>query len=230
MSVNGLNKITDKILEDARAEAARILAEAEAECCEIKAKYEAEADAIRERLSVAAEQKGADMIARARSSAAMEKRNILLQQRSDLIEGVFKGAEEWVLSLPQDKYSELLAGLAASALLELSGTEAENREMYGDEEESLPVECQLLFNKKDKETCAEQVLALLKKKVKGKIPDERVEALTVSHNSLPISGGVVLRCGDVEFNCSFELVFAGLQRELEADVNRALFEARGKRA
>ena len=230
MSVNGLEKITEKILAEAQAEADRILSEAEAECETIRADYAARADEIRERLSVAAEQKGADMISRAKSAAAMEKRNILLQQRSDLIEGVFKGAKDWVLGLSQEKYAELLAGLAASALYELVNTELENKALYGDEEEPLPEESELIFNKKDREACGEAVLLSVRKKLAGKIPQERINGLTLSGKTLPIEGGVILRCAEMELNCSFELLFAQLQRDLEAEVNTALFEARGRNA
>ncbi len=230
MSVNGLNKITERILTEAQAEADRILAQAEAECEAIRADYAARADEIRERLSVAAEQKGADMISRAKSAAAMEKRNILLQQRSDLIEGVFTGAKEWVLGLSQDKYIDLLAGLAAAALYEMVNTELENKELYGDEEESLPAESELIFNKKDRESCGTAVLQGVKKKLAGKIPQERLDGLTLSARMLPIEGGVILRCAEMELNCSFELLFAQLGRDLEAEVNAALFEERGRKA
>ena len=230
MSVNGLEKITERILTEAQAEADRILSEAEAECETIRADYAARADEIRERLSLAAEQKGADMISRAKSAAAMEKRNILLQQRSDLIEGVFKGAKDWVLGLSQEKYAELLAGLAAAALYELVSTELENLALYGDEEEPLPAESELIFNKKDRETCGDAVLLNVRKKLAGKIPQERIDGLTLSSKILPIEGGVILRCAEMELNCSFELLFAQLQRDLEAEVNTALFEARGRNA
>ena len=135
MSVNGLNKITERILGDARAEAERILSEAREDCARIAADYASRADGVREKLTAQAEEKAEDMIARAKAAAAMQERNLLLQQRSDLIDGVFAGAQEWVLSLDGEKYTELLAGLLSAALMELVNTEAHNRAVYGDEEE-----------------------------------------------------------------------------------------------
>ena len=38
-----------------------------------------------------------------------------------------------------------------------------------------------------------------------------------------IDGGLILRYGDIESNCSLELLFAGLRRELEGEVSHALF-------
>ena len=113
---------------------------------------------------------------------------------------------------------------------ELVSTELENRALYGDEEEPLPVESELIFNKKDRETCGDAVLQSVRKKLMGKIPQERINGLTLSGKTLPIEGGVILRCAEMELNCSFELLFAQLQRDLEAEVNTALFEARGRNA
>ena len=57
MSMMGLNKITDRILADAQAEADRILAEAEADCSRRRAEYEAEAERIRDVLTATEEWK-----------------------------------------------------------------------------------------------------------------------------------------------------------------------------
>lgn len=228
MSVNGLNNITDRILADARAEAEKISEQAKADCEKIAADYAARADAIRDGLSGQAEKKAADMVSRAKSSAAMQKRNILMQQQSDLIDSVFSGAREWVLALSGDKYSELLAGLLAAALFESVDTEAKNRAIYGDEDCDDETDYEILLNKKDRAAYGKDILEAVRKKLSGKVPAEILNALTLSDQILNISGGAVLRRGEVECNCSFEMLFSQLRRELEADVSRALFEARGQ--
>ena len=228
MSVNGLDKITERILGDAQAEADRILSQAQEDCARISADYAAQADGIREKLSLQAEQKGLDLVARAKSASAMQKRNLLLQQQSDLIESVFTGAREWILALDREKYTELLTGLLASALFDLVDTEAKNRAVYGDEEETPAADYEVLFSKKDRESCGKAVLEGVRKKLSGKLPQEALERLVLSNAAAQVDGGVILRWGDVECNCSFELLFAQLRRELEADVSRALFEVRGQ--
>ena len=232
MSVNGLEKITEKILADARERAAAILAQAEADCREITADYAARADGIRERLSSDAERRGEDMVARARSAAAMKKRNLLLEQRSDLIDGVFVSAAEWVRSLQDEPYAELLAGLLASSVLELTETETKNLALYGDETEESDVAelLELLLNKKDRDRVGAAVLEIAKKKLSGKVAPERLQTLVLAKDTADIDGGVILRAGDVEFNCSFAMLFSLLKRELEADVSRALFAPRGQNA
>lgn len=228
MATNGINKITDKILADAQTQADRILADAQAECDAIRAGYESRAQEIRDRLSEEAQEKGADLIARAKAAAAMKKRNFLQAQQSSLIDGVFDGAKQWVLNLPQEKYTDLLAGLLSAALLEQAETEARDLALYG--EESEPIErFEVLMNKKDRESCGAAVLTAVKKRYAGsnRLPAGRLDRLVLSKNTLNIEGGLVLRYGDVESNCSFEMLFGQLRRELEAEVAGALFDARG---
>ena len=228
MATNGLNKITEKILSEAQTQADRILAEAEADCEKIRAEYAAKADQIREDLSDAAEQKGKDMIARARSAASMKKRNLLLTQRSELIDSVFADAEDWVKKLNPEKYTELLVGLLTAAFLEQAETEEKNRALYADEAEEEPDAYEIILNKHDRELCGTQVAEGAKKKLTGKISAARLAKLRLSEKTVAISGGVILRYGDVESNCSLEMLFAQLRRELEAEVSHALFAVRGQ--
>lgn len=228
MATNGINRITDKILADAQAKADAILADAQAECDRIKASYDARAQEIRDRLSEQAQAKGTDMIARAKASAAMKKRNALQAQESRLIDGVFDSAREWVLALPREKYTELLVGLLSAALLEQAETEAKNLALYGEEGEEIET-FEILLNKKDRETCGRDVLEALKKRYanSNRLPTGWIERLVLSKNTLNMDGGAVLRYGDVESNCSFEMLFGQLHRELETEVAGALFDVRG---
>lgn len=228
MATNGINRITDTILADAKAKADAILADAQAECDRIQADYDDRAQKLRDRLSEEAQAKGADLIARAKASAAMKKRNVLQLQESQLIDGVFDSAREWVLALPRDKYAELLVGLLSAALLEQAETEAKNRALYGEEGE--PVETfEILLNKKDRESCGKDVLDALKKRYanSSRLPEGEIDKLVLSKNTANIEGGAILRYGDVESNCSFEMLFGQLHRELEAEVAEALFDVRG---
>ena len=100
MAINGLNKITDKILSEAQAKADKILADAQAECDRINAEYAERAEKIRSEISGEAEKGGMEYVARIRSTAATNKRNLLLQTKSDLIDadvitkgGLFKSAK-----------------------------------------------------------------------------------------------------------------------------------------
>ena len=81
MAMNGLDRITDKILAEAQERADRILADAQAESEKITADYAARAEQIRSTLSEEAEREGMDRVTRAKSAAATGKRNLLLQTK-----------------------------------------------------------------------------------------------------------------------------------------------------
>lgn len=227
MSVKGLDKMTERILGDAEAKAGKILAEAQKDCERISAEYAARAEEIRSRLRSETEHTVSERYARAESTAAMQKRNYLMQQQSDMIDSVFTDAREWVTGEKNTGYPELLAGLLAAALYEEADTAAKNRALYGDEEED-DAAPEVLLNKDDRKKYGETVVSLVRKKLTGKVPEAKLNGLKLSEKTLPICGGAVLRCGDTEFNCSLEMIFSQLRRELEADVSRALFESRGQ--
>ena len=72
--MNGLSKITDKILNQARAEAADTLSVADERCTEISAEYASRAGEIRRKVALGAKANAEEIINCARSSGnIMEK-------------------------------------------------------------------------------------------------------------------------------------------------------------
>ena len=226
MAINGLNKITDKILSEAQAKADKILADAEAECDRINAEYAERADKIRSEISTEAEKGGMEYVARIRSTAATTKRNLLLQTKSDLIDGVFAGVLEQTRNLELAKYNEILIGLLSAALLEQLESEETSRTLYGEEEALAPESYEVLFNQRDRDRCGKLVIEGVQKHLASKVSAEKLNRLTLAGETANIDGGLVLRCGSVESNCSLAILFAQLRESLESEVARTLFEAR----
>ena len=79
---NGLNKITEKILSEARESVKRILATAQEECDRIAADYDARISELQSANKRETEQKTADVSARSGSAAAMQARNIIGHRKS----------------------------------------------------------------------------------------------------------------------------------------------------
>ena len=225
MSVNGLQRITDQILGDARARADEILDQARQESERIASEYAKEADALRRKLSLLAEGEAKTFIEKTKTSAAAQKSELLLTQKSRLVDEVFRGALEEVLSLDTSKYAELVAGLAASAIYDFYRSEAENRALYGEEEEERYA-FEIVLNKKDRDTCGEAVLSSVRRKLVGKVSDA-LDGMSISKQTRKIKGGAVVCYGPVECNCSLEMIFAQLRRELEGEVCEVLFDFRG---
>ena len=115
MSVNGLERMTEQILSDARQKADAILAAAREECARITAESEAEAERVRRRLSEDAETRAAALIAQTKSSAAARKRELILARQVALVDRVFAHTLEETMNLERGKYTELLGGLLAAA-------------------------------------------------------------------------------------------------------------------
>jgi len=226
MSVNGLQRITDRILEDARARADEILDQARQESERIASEYAATADALRRKLSLQAEGEAKTFIEKTKASAASQKNELLLLQRSRLVDEVFENALRETLALEPQKYAELVGGLVASAVYEFCRSEAETRALYG-EEESEQFAFEIVLNKKDRDVCGDAILTAARQKLSGRIPAEMLDGMTVSRQMRKIKGGAVVCYGPVECNCSLEMMFAQLRRELEGEVCQILFDFRG---
>ena len=228
MAMNGLEKITDKILAEAGAESQKILAEAEEECARIRATYAEKAQAIRLRVADEAEREGIDLVSRSKNGAATQKRNALLRVRGELVDETFDMTLTALRSQSGEKYTEMLTGLLCAAFLEQMEAEITGRTLYGEEDAIAPERYEVLFNSSDRDRYGAAVLAGARLRLAAKVDAEKLEMLTLSDQTVNIDGGLILRCGEVESNCSLSLLFADLRRELEAEVSRALFDPKDR--
>lgn len=226
MAMIGLERITDKILAEAQERADKILADAEAESERIAADYAARAEQIRAALSSEAEREGMDRVSRAKSMAATNKRNLLLQTQSELIDGVFEGAFAFVRNLDAEKYTDLLVGLLCAAFAEQMEAESVGRSLYGTEDMVEPETYDVILNQRDRDRYGKTVIEEAKKRLGGKVSAEKLSKLQLADLAVAIDGGLILRFGDVESNCSLSLLFAQLREELEAEVGHALFDVK----
>ncbi|MBQ8311486.1 MAG: V-type ATP synthase subunit E [Clostridia bacterium] len=226
MAMMGLEKITDRILAEAQERADKILAEAQAESEKITADYAARAEQIRATLSSEAEREGMERVSRAKSTAATNKRNLLLQTQSELIDGVFDGAFEFVRNLDAEKYTDLLTGLLCAAFAEQMEAESVGRTLYGAEDAIDPDAYEVLLNQRDRDRYGAAVIEGARKKLGGKLSAEKLAKLKLADKAVSIDGGLILRFGEVESNCSLSLLFAQLREELEAEVGHALFDVK----
>ena len=194
--MNGIEKIIDRISGDAQAEIDAILAEANVEAAQITAKYEAqakaEADEIVKRGSAAAAEREERLV----SMAQMEGRKAELCAKQEVIEEAFELALKKLLALPEDKYVELLAGLAAKA----SATGKET----------------LIFSAADRDRVGKKVVDAANAKLAN-------GALTLGESVRNLNGGFILSDGAVEVNCSFDTLVRLQKAEITGEVSRALF-------
>ena len=223
MSITGLDKIADRIRNDANAEAARILAEAEEASARIRADYEARAEEIRKTLSNETERMAMELINRTKASAETQKRNRILACKSETMDRVFEDTYEQIRSLKGEKYISLLVGLLAACLLEQWEAERVSRTLYGEEDAQEPDAYEVILNMKDRDRYGSALIEGVRKKLAGKAQKEKLERIVLANTTASIDAGLVLRCGSIEINSSLAPLFSQLRRELEAEVGQALF-------
>lgn len=194
--MNGIEKIIDRISGDAQAEIDAVLAQARDEAAEITAKYEAQAKAEADEILKRGAAAAAEREERLASMAQMEGRKAELAAKQEVIEEAFALALSKLQALPEDKYVELLAGLAAKA----SATGKEK----------------LIFSAKDRDTVGKKVVDAASALVAG-------GAFVLSDETRAINGGFVLSDGAVEVNCSFETLVRLQKAEITGEVSRVLF-------
>lgn len=204
--MNGIEKITGQIDADVQKEIDAALDQARAQAQEIETRYASQAEAQAEAIRRKGEQDAALRQERLVDVARLEARKTLLAAKQDMVGQAFDLALKKLLELPDQEYIALLAKLAVAA----SRTGRE----------------QVILSQKDRSRYGKQAVTMANDMLAKKAGPRAAESagmLTLAGESRPMAGGLILRDGRVETNCSFE-VLIHLQRDaLSAEVARVLF-------
>lgn len=196
--MSGIDKITEKILEQSRLQAENRIAHAmeTSEKAEesLKKRFDRTLDYERKR----ALDDGEEAAKRVIANVKLEGRKKKLSARQDAVNSVFSKAVEKIASLPEKEYVSFMAGLALSVLTKESN--------------------ELILNKRDHDKVADKIL----KAVLDKSPDA---AVTVSDETISCAGGLVVRNGNIQTNLTLESIFRLEREKLEADVVGLIFES-----
>ena len=93
---------------------------------------------------------------------------------------------------------------------------------FGDEVEEIE-RFEVMLNAADRDRFGAQVITDARRVVERRIGAAKAAKLTLSDACADIDGGLVLRFGDVELNCSLAVLMAGVRRDLEGRVGEILF-------
>ncbi len=208
--MTGLSKITERILDDARAEAQRLLDEADKECARIAEKARLDAADLRAEMDAAARREAEEILNRARSAEATVSRDTVLDIKGRSVDKAFALAKKRLLSLPEDEYGALLGSMLATAL-KIKADDERARIENGDDADVVSSACELTLNTADREKYGKTLVATASEKI------------TLSDKTASIDGGLILSFGDMEINCSIDRIIEQLRPSLEARVYRALF-------
>ena len=227
--MEGIEKITAKIIQDSEAEVTRILEETERKARSIGEEAQAQADREREEILARGRRTADERLERLKSAAQMERRKLELAAKQEVLGEAFDLALDKLCSLPEEDYIALLTRLAVEA----SETGKE----------------QLIFSEADRARVGKQVvIAANECLVKGVAPelpgalaDTKVGALlgkvvnstaamvtgtgllTLAQETRKMRGGFVMLDNDVEINCTFETLVRLQREKLEKQVAQVLF-------
>ena len=197
--MQGIENITGRIQSDAQAEIDRILADAQAEAEKIQAGYAARADREAADILARGEKSARERGSRLVSAAQMEARKLTLAAKQEMLDKAFELALEQLLALPEADYTALLVGLAVQTGC---GTET------------------IILNDADREKLGAQVVAQANQAM---TQAGRTGSFTLSDQTRPIRGGLLLSDGAVEINCALETLVRLQRGELTGEVSKLLF-------
>ena len=227
--MNGIEKITGQIDADIQKEIDDLTAQAQAQAAEIGAGYDRQAQEQTQAILERGKRDAALRRERLGSVAQLEARKLTLSAKQEMVGRAFDLALQKLVDLPEADYIALLARLAVEA----SRTGRE----------------QVIFSQKDRARYGKQVVTqaneILAKRVAPKLPEDLTASragavldrvvtgasavlsgtgmLTLAEESRPMAGGLILRDGRVETNCSFEVLIRLQRGALSAEVAQVLF-------
>ena len=199
--MNGINKITDAIAAESRAETDAIRAEAQSKCREIESYYEAQAQREYENIMREGKADGELQLKRLYGAATMEAKKTILAMKQEAVDAVLKASIEKICDLADDQYTAFLSKLAAQAAF--TGTE------------------EVIFNRRDcKSGVARNVVAKANDLLKAR---KLMPKLTVSAQNGDFAGGIIVKQGDIEVNCTVEKLVETNRDRLASDIAAVLF-------
>ena len=194
--MNGLEKIVARMEADTQAACDALAASAAESAAAILRDCQAQADAAAQDSAQRAAAQAAEHLEHLNGSSQMACRQRVLAAKQQLIDEAFARTAQALTALPQAKYVDLLASLAAE-----NGS--------GDEE--------LLLSKTDRDAVGTAVVEAANAKKPG-------AAFRLSEETRDTGGGLVLRRGRVELNCSFTEKLRQLRQEESSAVAQLLFD------
>lgn len=194
--MNGLEKIVARMEADTQAACDALAASAAENAAAILRDCQAQADAAAQNSAQRAAAQAAAHLEHLNGSSQLACRQRVLAAKQQLIDEAFARTAQALTALPQVEYVDLLASLAAE-----NGS--------GDEE--------LLLSKTDRDAVGTAVVEAANAKKPG-------AAFHLSEETRDTGGGLVLRRGRVELNCSFTEKLRQLRQEESSAVAQLLFD------
>lgn len=198
--MNGLDRIGDKIIEEANLEAAKIIEEAEKKALEIKNQAVAKAEAERSKIDSQYREKQDELKRRLLSNANLDMRKRVLDTKQRMIDRAFDECLNKVSGMPVEDYRSLIKDMLLQSVV------------TGDEE--------VIFSKQDDERLDSYIITEVNDQLKAM---GKKGALLLSQEKGEFKAGFILRSGGMEINSTFESLLRMIRQEIEPQVAEILF-------
>lgn len=199
--MEGISKIKEKILEEAREEKQKLVENAQAQARDIKVEYKQKSEEmlndILDKAGKAAEEKKRRIL----SMAQLENRKALLQAKQEIIDEVFKKAKVKLEKMPDEKYLDLMTDMLLKSVI------------TGNEE--------VVISEHDKNRITQDFLAKINKTLKD---SGKQGNLRISKTPGRMIGGFILKSEDLEVNSTLDSLINIEREELETEIAKILFE------
>ncbi len=199
--MNGIEKIIGRIESDTRSEIDALGARTDEQVKAIGEGYERVAQQAYFTTCSNGKKAAETQLARMASADSLEAKKALLAQKQALLDETFARALDKLCALPEQEQCSLLIKLA----VEGSTTGRE----------------ELVFSAPDRARYGKKVVIAANEALEkaGKTAN-----LTLSESSRDIRGGLFVKNGNIENNCSFEMILRLLREQLAAETAKLLFE------
>ncbi len=213
--MNSIEKITKRITEEAEGYASEAKKSAKERSESITADANKKAEEIKRSYAERAAKESNAIITRAASSADILERNILLDAKSVIIDGVYEKAEKAFLETAPERYLDFLIRTLRGAIEFLSVAQDGDEDESEEEKSSLYV---LTLNARDCEKFGKKLLMSVKAEVSGQGRD-----IELSESFGDFSGGLNLSLGSTAVSATTKALLKAAREKTEAKVYGILF-------
>jgi len=191
-----LADIKNKIQADAQTEADEIIDKAKAQADKIEKATDAQIKEIQDNYTTRFKKEKPEILNRREIVAKLDVDKLKLGAKQSLIKDAFDEALQGLSSLSKDKYLGFV-----EALLDKAVETGKEEVLVGKSEKKITKTWLDSYNQKHDYN------------------------LVLSSEKLPVSGGFVLKNGNIETNCSFDMLVSWVREDIEAGVVKRLFSA-----
>ena len=200
--MKGIDKITSRIIADAEAECRDVKRESDERCAAVRAENEKRAQDEYWRLVREGVKDTEQRVQRMDRTARLEAKKSVLNMKQEAVSRAFDLAKDKIAQLPERDYVAFLAREAAEAAI------------TGQEE--------VIFCERDRKSVGAKAVKAANELLAAKgMPG----LLTLSDATRDMAGGLMLKQGDIEVNCTVDTLLDLTRDELAARVADVLFES-----